>query len=151
MIDKAGQSTRVPVHGHEIGTKASATPARENARHRRAPSPLWIGALYRQRRAGHFNLDFMMQNMPHPSDADKCHIIGTVPVCRSELLRQVERWTYGRKIKLCTGLFTKIIAVSEIIRIHRLGQDEIDRWMDAYNRKDLEALKIGYGRKRRAA
>jgi len=93
----------------------------------------------------------MMQNMPHPSDADKCHIIGTVPVCRSELLRQVERWTYGRKIKLCTGLFTKIIAVSEIIRVHRLGQDEIDRWMDAYNRKDLEALKIGYGRKRRAA
>jgi hypothetical protein len=73
------------------------------------------------------------------------------PASRSDLLKRVERWTYGRKIKLCKGLCAKVIIASEVIPAHGLTQDEIDRWMEAYERKEFEALKIGYRRKRRAA
>jgi hypothetical protein len=72
-------------------------------------------------------------------------------VSRPDLLKQVERWTYGRKIKLCKGLSAKIITASEVILAHGLSRDEIDRWMEAYKRKDFEALKVGYPKKRAAA
>jgi hypothetical protein len=73
------------------------------------------------------------------------------PASRSDLLERVERWTCGRKVKLCKGLATKVITASEVIPAHGLTQDEIDRWMEAYERNDFEALKIGYRRKRSAA
>ena len=69
-------------------------------------------------------------------------------VRRSDLLRHFERWTYGRKLKLCIGLSAKVIVASEVILAHGLTQDEIDRWMEAYKKGDFEALKIGYGKKR---
>jgi hypothetical protein len=75
-------------------------------------------------------------------------IVASVIPSRSDLIRRVERWTYGRKIKLCTGLSAKVIIASEVILVHGLTQDEIDRWMEAYKKGDLEALKIGYGKKR---
>jgi len=77
--------------------------------------------------------------------------IGTVVASRSDLLKRVERWTHGRKIKLCRGISSKVIIASEAMLAHGLTQDEIDRWMKAYKRKDFEALKIGYNRKRRTA
>jgi hypothetical protein len=67
---------------------------------------------------------------------------------RSDLIRRVERWTYGRKIKLCSGLSAKVIIASEVILAHGLTQDELDRWMEAYTKGNFEALKIGYGKKR---
>jgi Protein of unknown function (DUF1153) len=75
-------------------------------------------------------------------------IIASVIPSRSDLIRRVERWTYGRKIKLCTGLSAKVIIASEVILAHGLTQDEIDRWMEAYKKGNFEALKIGYGKKR---
>jgi hypothetical protein len=92
----------------------------------------------------------MMRNMPRVCGTVDWDIIGTIAASRSDLLRRVERWTCGRKIKLCTGLSAKIIAASEVISVHGLSQDEIHRWMEAYKRRDFEALKIGYGRTRRA-
>ena len=85
----------------------------------------------------------MMQNIPRSPDPDRWDIVATLSVDRSDLLRRVERWTCGRKIKLCTGLSSNVVLASEVILVHRLSQDEIDRWMDAYRRKDFEALKIG--------
>jgi Protein of unknown function (DUF1153) len=70
---------------------------------------------------------------------------------RADLLKRVERWTYGRKIKLCIGLRANLVSVSDAILAHGLGQDEIDRWMEAYTKWDFQALKVGYGKKRRAA
>ncbi len=92
-----------------------------------------------------------MQNMSGIRDTDGRHIIRAIAASRSDLLKRVERWTCGRKIKLCKGLSSKVIIASEAILAHGLTQDEIDRWMEAYKRKDFEALKIGYSRKRRAA
>jgi hypothetical protein len=77
-------------------------------------------------------------------------ILGAIPASRAELLKRIERWTQGRKISLCRGLCAKIITTSEVVLAHGLAQDEIDRWMEAYKRKDFEALKIGYRRKRRS-
>jgi hypothetical protein len=42
-----------------------------------------------------------------------------------------------------------VIVPSEVILAHGLTQDEIDRWMEAYKRRDFEALKVGYCRKRK--
>ena len=92
-----------------------------------------------------------MRNMSGIRDTAGRRIICTIAASRSDLLKRVERWTYGRKIKLCKGLSAKVIIASEVILAHGLTQDEIDRWMEAYKRKDFEALKIGYSRKRRAA
>lgn len=77
-------------------------------------------------------------------------IIASVVASRSDLLRRVQRWTYGRKIKLCVGLSANVIVASEVILAHGLTQEEIDRWMAAYKKGDFEALKVGYGKKRRA-
>jgi len=74
--------------------------------------------------------------------------IGASPASRSDLLARVERWTQGRKIKLCRRLYNEVVITSEVMLVHGLGQDEIDRWMDAYKNKDFEALKVGYSRKR---
>ena len=90
----------------------------------------------------------MMPNLPRAPDPDRWGIVGTLSVYRSDLLRRVVRWTCGRKIRLCTGLSGNVVLASEVILVHRLSQEEIDRWMDAYRRRDFEALKIGYGRKR---
>ena len=79
--------------------------------------------------------------------ASREHAPHCIPLCRSDLLRRVERWTYGRKIKLCKGVSAQVISASEAILAHGLSQDEIDRWMEAYRRKDFEALKVGYARK----
>ena len=84
-------------------------------------------------------------------DIARQDIIGIIAVCRSDLLKRIDRWTQGRKIKLCRGLCAEVIIASEVMLAHGLAQDEIDRWMDAYNRKDFEALKVGYCRKRTAA
>jgi len=61
---------------------------------------------------------------------------------------RVGRWTQGRKIKLCRGLCDEVVIAGEVMVARGLGQDEIGRWMDAYKRKDFEALKVGYRRKR---
>jgi len=74
--------------------------------------------------------------------------IGASVANRSDLLERVGRWTQGRKIKLCRGLCDEAVIISEVIVAHGLGQEEIDRWMDAYKRKDFEALKVGYSTKR---
>lgn len=74
----------------------------------------------------------------------------TVAATRSDLLQRVERWTQWRKIKLCRGLCAEIVIASEVMLAHGLAEHEIDRWMEAYKRKDFEALKVGYRRKRRA-
>jgi hypothetical protein len=93
-----------------------------------------------------------MRNMPGIRDTAGRGVSRMTTIGASaDLLKRVERWTYGRKIKLCKGLSTKVIIASEVILAHGLTQDEIDRWMEAYRRKDFEALKIGYGKKRRAA
>jgi len=75
-------------------------------------------------------------------------LIASNAVRRSHLLKPFERWTYGRKIMLCTGLSAKVIVESEAILAHGLTQDEIDRWMEAYKNGDFEALRVGYGKKR---
>ena len=67
---------------------------------------------------------------------------------RAELLKRVERWTYGRKIQLCAGLCANVVSVRDAILAHGLTQDEIGRWMEAYKKWDFEALKVGYGKKR---
>jgi len=95
--------------------------------------------------------DVMTRNMPRICESANSGIIAAIAASRSDLLRRVERWTYGRKIKLCTGLSTTVIAASEVILAHGLTQDEIDRWMEAYKKRDFEALKVGYAKKRRAA
>jgi hypothetical protein len=68
---------------------------------------------------------------------------------RDDLLKRVERWTQARKIRLCRGLCAEIIIASEVMLAHGLSQHEIDHWMEAYRRKDFEALKVGYRRKQR--
>jgi hypothetical protein len=93
----------------------------------------------------------MMRTLPQTCGAASWGIIAALAARWSDLLRRVERWTHGRKIKLCTGLSANVILASEVILAHGLTQDEIDRWMDAYKRKDYEALKVGYPKKRRAA
>jgi hypothetical protein len=93
------------------------------------------------------HFDAMMQDMPRASDTDELDTIVIISVCRSDLLARVERWTYGRKIKVCKGISAKVISVSEAILAHGLSQDEIDRWMEAYRRKDFEALKVSHARK----
>lgn len=77
-------------------------------------------------------------------------IIGTTPGSRSSLLERVGRWTQGRKISLCRGLSAEIVTTSEVMLAHGLAQDEIDHWMEAYKRRDFEALKVGYRRRHRA-
>ena len=91
---------------------------------------------------------FDVTRTPGIYDEARRDIIGACAVSRSNLLERVGRWTQGRKIKLCRGLYNKLVITSEVILAHGLGQDEIDRWMDAYKRKDFEALKVGYSRKR---
>jgi hypothetical protein len=75
--------------------------------------------------------------------------IDAITATRSELLKPSERWTQARKIRLCRGLCAEAIFASEAMLAHGLAPEEIDRWMEAYKRKDFEALKVGYGRKRR--
>jgi hypothetical protein len=77
-------------------------------------------------------------------------ITGTIPIKRADLLDRVERWTQGRKISLCRGLCANIVTTSEVMVAHGLAQDEIDSWMEVYKRGNLEALKVGYRRKRKA-
>ena len=86
--------------------------------------------------------------MPGIYDDVRRDTIGASAANRSDLLAQVVRWTQGRKIKVCRGLYNEVVITSEVIRAHGLGRDEIDRWLDAYKRKDFEALKVGYRRKR---
>jgi len=88
---------------------------------------------------------------PCADDVAKWGVIAAIATSRSDLLRRFERWTYSRKIKLCTGLSANVILASEVILAHGLTQDEIDRWMEAYKKGDFEALKVGYGKKRGAA
>lgn len=78
-------------------------------------------------------------------------LIADIGVTRSDLLRCFERWTHGRKLKLCAGLCRNVTAASEVILTHGLTQDEIDRWMKAHMKGDFEALKVGYARKYRSA
>ena len=87
---------------------------------------------------------------PDVRDPARLDIVGTIPDSRSDLLKRVERWTQGRKISLCRGLCAEIVTKSEVMLAHGLAYDEIDRWMEAYRRKDLEALKVGYRRRSRA-
>jgi len=91
------------------------------------------------------------RNVPDPRDAAGLGIVCTIVVSRSSLLKRIERWTYGRKVALCKGLAARVVTVSEAMLAHRLSQDEIGRWMEAYRRKDFEALKVGYPKRRRAA
>jgi hypothetical protein len=91
-----------------------------------------------------------MQNMQRIGESVSLGIIASVVASRSDLLRRVERWTHGRKIKLCAGLSANVIVASEVILAHGLTQEEIDRWMEAYKKGDFEALKVGYDKKRRA-
>jgi len=92
--------------------------------------------------------DVAIRNAPPVGKAAHWGVVASKPVSRSDLLRRFERWTYGRKIKLCTGLSANVIVASEVILVHGLTQDEIDRWMEAYGKGDFEALKVGYPRKR---
>ena len=82
------------------------------------------------------------------SDATRRDIVGLVAAGRSDLLERVERWTPARKMRLCRGLSDEVVIAGEMMLAHGLAQDEIDRWMEAYKRKDFEALKAGYRRKR---
>lgn len=77
-------------------------------------------------------------------------IVGTLPESRTGLLERVERWTQRRKFSLCRGLCAGIVTTGEVMLVHGLAHDEIDRWMEAYKSKDFEALKVGYRRKGRA-
>ena len=67
-----------------------------------------------------------MRNMSGIRDTDGRHIIRAIAASRSDLLKRVERWTCGRKIKLCKGLSSKVIIASEAILAHGLTQDEIE-------------------------
>jgi hypothetical protein len=69
---------------------------------------------------------------------------------RAGLLKRVERWTYQRKIELCIGLRANLVTVSDAVLAHGLGQDEIDRWMEAYRNRDFEALKATYQKSKAA-
>jgi hypothetical protein len=91
----------------------------------------------------------LMRNMPCIGETVGWGVIGTIVASRSDLLSRFARWTYGRKIKLCTGLSANVILASEVILAHGLTQDEIDRWMESYRMGNLEALKVGYGKRRR--
>jgi hypothetical protein len=53
-------------------------------------------------------------------------------------------------LSVCRGLCAEVVIASEVMLAHGLAEHEIDRWMEAYKRKDFEALKVGYRRKRRA-
>jgi hypothetical protein len=88
---------------------------------------------------------------PGIRDPIRRDLVGTIPDSRSSLLKRVERWTQGRKISLCRGLCAEIVTTSEVMLAHGLAQYEIERWMEAYKRKDFEALKVGYRRKRSRA
>jgi len=88
-------------------------------------------------------------NAPGTSDATDRDLVA-IAVTRCDLLKRVERWTQARKIDLCRGLCAEVVIASEVIRAHGLSYDEIDCWMEAYKRKDFEALKVGYRRKRAA-
>ena len=68
---------------------------------------------------------------------------------RADLLKRVERWTYGRKIQVCAGLRAMVVSARDVIVAHGLAQDELDRWMEAYRNNEFEALKATF-RKRRA-
>lgn len=93
---------------------------------------------------------------PIQSTHDPDHLISVITRAgpragrRTDLLERVERWTYGRKIRLCAGLRANVVSVADAILAHGLAYDEIDRWMEAYARLDFEALKVGYPRKCRA-
>jgi len=91
---------------------------------------------------------FDVTQTPGIYDNARRNAIGASAGSRSDLLERVGRWTQRRKIKLCRGLYSGVVITSEVMLAHGLGQDEIDRWMDAYKRKDFEALKVGYSRKR---
>lgn len=95
--------------------------------------------------SAHFGFDAM--KTPGISDAVGADMIGAVTASRSDLLKRVERWTQGRKIMLCRGLCAAAITASEVMLAHGLARDEIERWMEAYKRKDFEALKAGYRRR----
>jgi hypothetical protein len=84
------------------------------------------------------------------SDVTRPDLVGTISVSRSDLLNHVERWTQARKIRLCRGLCAEVVMASEVMLAHGLAQDEIDRWIEAYKKKDFAALKAGYCRKRAA-
>src|SRR5690349_16542420 len=91
---------------------------------------------------------FDVTQTPGIYDNARRNAIGASAGSRSDLLERVGRWTQRRKIKLCRGLYSGVVITSEVMLAHGLGQDEIDRWIDAYKRKDFEALKVGYSRKR---
>ena len=81
--------------------------------------------------------DTKQTKMPRIYD-DACRdTIGASAANRSGLLARVGRWTQGSR-----GLYNEVVITSEVMLAHGLGQDEIDRWMDAYERKDFEALKV---------
>jgi uncharacterized protein DUF1153 len=83
------------------------------------------------------------------SAGDRGRTIDPISATRSELLNRFERWTQARKIRLCQALCAEAILASEAMLAHGLAPEEIDRWMEAYKRRDFEALKVGYGRRRR--
>src|SRR5215471_18628665 len=99
---------------------------------------------------GAFYVAFMIGDMRPTAEAAGWGLIGDIAASRSYLLSRFERWTYGRKIKLCTGLSGNVVVASEVIRAHGLTQDEIDPWMDSYKKGGFEALKVRYARKRKA-
>jgi Protein of unknown function (DUF1153) len=82
------------------------------------------------------------------SDVTRPDLFVTISADRSDLLKRVERWTPARKIGLCRGLCAEVVIAGEVMLAHGLTRDELDRWMEAYKRKDFEALKAGYRKKR---
>lgn len=93
----------------------------------------------------------MTRNVSNPRDPAGPGLLCTIVGSRSDLLKRVERWTYGRKVALCKGLAAKVITASEAMLAHGLSHDEIGNWMKAYRRRDFEALKVGYLKRCRAA
>jgi len=89
--------------------------------------------------------------MSDPRDTAGQGLLCTIVGSRSDLLKRVERWTYGRKVALCKGLAAKVITASEAMLAHGLSHDEIGGWMKAYRRRDFEALKVGYLKRGRTA
>ena len=149
IVKRFQSTTRSRERGHEFTYNPRCGRRPKHAPHRqccRAACSCHMSILERA-----LGFDVMTRNMPRICESANSGIIAAIAASRSDLLRRVERWTYGRKIKLCTGLSTTVIAASEVILAHGLTQDEIDRWMEAYKKRDFEALKVGYAKKRRAA
>jgi hypothetical protein len=54
------------------------------------------------------------------------------PTMRGELLTPVQHWTWLAKFWICHGLSHRVITAEDVTRAHRIGDEELAKWMRIY-------------------